>query len=107
MEKILKNIINETMEREYTNLESRFIAALGKNEKLKKEYDLYNLKTNKIKEKLNDVLPEEYHSLLEEFEDNLSVISLIENMISHKEGIITGVTELNYLNEVGTEIHFI
>lgn len=105
MDKKMKNIVNRLIKREYENLD--FKSGLDKNKELKKEYEKYCNEIDNISSKLMELLPEEHHHLIEEFESANSVITSVEAAISFKEGITLGVTELNFLNELGIEIAFI
>lgn len=107
MDKILKNIINNTIEREYDQVSANLINIMKKSPQLVKDYDKYGEQKEKIMNKLLEVVPEEYLGLIDEFEAISNVLIGVEARAAFKEGIVLGVTELSYLSEVGIEIAFV
>ncbi|HCW04040.1 MAG TPA: hypothetical protein DGK91_05595 [Clostridium sp.] len=107
MDKVLKNIINKTIDMEYDHISEEFNKVLEKNKELAKEYQESSNKHNVILNQLQEVLPVEYHQLLDELNNITVLIGAIEARIMFKEGVVSGLTELNYLSEVGVGIAFI
>lgn len=104
---LVKYLVNNAIEREYYNSSDNFIGVLNKNPKLAKEYKEYGNIREDILKKLYEVLPEEFHEMLDKLENTDNIIAGIEGKAMFKEGLILGVTELNYLSKVGIEIAFI
>lgn len=104
MDKVLKNIINNTIEREFQSVMENYMEHLKKNVQWNEEEKDYSEKTNKIMGELCKVLPEEYHPLVDELEETVIALGSVEARVAFKEGLVLGVTELNYLTEVGLEI---
>lgn len=107
MNKILKNVINNTIEREYQSVSEDLITIIKENPDLLKDYNSYAERREEIASKLLEVVPQEYKELIEELELTSDTISGIESSVLFKKGLVLGVTELNYLTEVGLEIAFI
>jgi hypothetical protein len=108
MDKVLKNIINKTIEREYQRFSDvGYVDCMKKNPEEAADKEEFEEKLSIIMNELYKVLPKEYHHLVEEFDCTANVISGIETRVAYKEGVILGATELSYLGEVGVGIHFI
>lgn len=107
MNNTLKNVINNTIKREYERVSSDCIKHMEKDPELLNEYRDCTRKRQDIMDKLIEIMPREYHELIEELEDASNSITAIESRVTFKEGLVLGVTELDYLSEVGIEIAFI
>ncbi|NFH34346.1 hypothetical protein FDC49_17970 [Clostridium sporogenes] len=103
---LVKYLINNIIEREYYNLLDNFSNVLNKDAELKKEYEKYINITENIFKRLYEILPEEYHEMLDKLESASSVITGLETKAMFKEGLVLGINELNYLNEIGLEVAF-
>lgn len=103
MNKTVKNLINKTIELEYFQLD-------GDMTNLKKFEDYSELsdKYSELESKVYETLPKEYHNLIDDLTDMLNLVSATENKYMFKQGVIKGLTELNYLNDdIGIEVAFI
>ena len=107
MNEKMKNVINNTIKREYERVGGDLIKHMKKNSELINDYREYTRKRQDIMDKLLEIMPKEYHELIEALEDASNSITSIEAEATFKEGLILGVTELDYLSEVGIEIAFI
>ncbi|MBN3348309.1 hypothetical protein CF050_15850 [Clostridium botulinum] len=103
---LVKYLINNIIEREYYNLLDNFSNVLNKDAELKKEYEKYINITENIFKRLYEILPEEDHEMLDKLESASNVITGLETKAMFKEGLVLGVNELNYLNEIGLEVAF-
>ncbi|WP_251862145.1 hypothetical protein [Clostridium sp. Marseille-Q2269] len=101
MYKVLKNIINKVIESEFHRLEENVTNL----EKIQ-EYLELSEKYNELETNLYKILPKEHHDLIEEFTQTLISSLTIEKKYMFKQGVIKGLTDLNYLEEVGREIIF-
>ncbi|MTK13905.1 MAG: hypothetical protein F8N39_18140 [Clostridiaceae bacterium] len=107
MDKITKNIINKTIERGYYSVTDDFGGVMKKNKEWGKEHNEYSYKIEELADKLKEVVPDEYRDLVEELVDITMCFTCIEGKILFKEGVVLGITELNYLGEVGAQLSFI
>ncbi|HCL4439599.1 hypothetical protein AL714_07805 [Clostridium botulinum] len=99
---LVKHLVNNTIENEFYRLEDDITD-------LKKVEDYLNLseKYIELEENLYKILPKEYHTLIEELTGALNLMLGVEKMYMFKQGVIKGLTDLNYLEEVGQMIMFI
>ncbi|NFD76915.1 hypothetical protein FC826_13335 [Clostridium botulinum] len=99
---LVKHLVNNTIENEFYRLEDDITD-------LKKVEDYLNLseKYIELEENLYKILPKEYHSLIEELTGALNLMLGVEKRYMFKQGVIKGLTDLNYLEEVGQMIMFI
>ncbi|EPY6469226.1 hypothetical protein ACWO2F_003738 [Clostridium sporogenes] len=99
---LVKHLVNNTIENEFYRLEDDITD-------LKKVEDYLNLseKYIELEENLYKILPKEYHSLIEELTGALDLMLGVEKRYMFKQGVIKGLTDLNYLEEVGQMIMFI
>lgn len=99
---LVKHLVNNTIENEFYRLEDDITD-------LKKVEDYLNLseKYIELEENLYKILPKEYHSLIEELTGALNLMLGAEKRYMFKQGVIKGLTDLNYLEEVGQMIMFI
>lgn len=107
MDKALKSIINKTIEREYDQVCENFENALRKNPEIQKKVEDNSNVREELRQKLLKILPKEYEDILNNFEDACNIQNFIESKVMFKEGVILGLTELSYLDEVGLEIALI
>lgn len=107
MNKTLKSIINKTIEKEYQSMMGNYTSHLSKNPQLVEDDTNNTNKITKIMDELYRLLPKEKHYLVSEFEETVALVMGVESRVAFKEGLILGLTELSYLNEVGQEIAFI
>jgi hypothetical protein len=100
MDKVLKNIINKTIEREYENFaQLNYEGALKRSPEEANYQEECSNEMNAVMQKLNKILPKEYHHLIGEFEDAAMGLMSVDAKIAFKEGIILGATNLKYLGE--------
>ncbi|KEI83373.1 hypothetical protein [Clostridium botulinum] len=99
---LVKHLVNNTIENEFYRLDEDITD-------LKKVEDYLNLseKYIELEENLYKILPKEYHSLIEELTGALNLMLGVEKRYMFKQGVIKGLTDLNYLEEVGQMIMFI
>ncbi|MBO0575968.1 hypothetical protein EXQ42_14445 [Clostridium botulinum] len=99
---LVKHLVNNTIENEFYRLDEDITD-------LKKVKDYLNLseKYIELEENLYKILPKEYHSLIEELTGALNLMLGVEKRYMFKQGVIKGLTDLNYLEEVGQMIMFI
>ncbi|MEL5897960.1 hypothetical protein AAGC94_07760 [Clostridium sporogenes] len=99
---LVKHLVNNTIENEFYRLEDDITD-------LKKVEDYLNLseKYIELEENLYKILPKEYYSLIEELTGALNLMLGAEKRYMFKQGVIKGLTDLNYLEEVGQMIMFI
>ncbi|HIG0358248.1 TPA: hypothetical protein ACX96U_003623 [Clostridium sporogenes] len=99
---LVKHLVNNTIENEFYRLEDDITD-------LKKVEDYLNLseKYIELEENLYKILPKEYHSLIEELTGALNLMLGVEKRYMFKQGVIKGLTDLNYLEEAGQMIMFI
>lgn len=107
MDKLLKNIVNKTIEREYDRASEDFWSALKKNGDLLKAYEMYSKQVDEISEQLSKVVPTEYIDLIGKLVDVTTASMCVEGKMLFKEGVTLGATELSYLGELGGELQFI
>ncbi|EPY2274565.1 hypothetical protein ACXAUS_003465 [Clostridium sporogenes] len=99
---VLKNIVNKTIESEFYRLEGN-ITDLKKFE----DYLELNEKYIELETNLYKTLPKEYRNSVEKLTQALISVSTIEKKYMFKQGVIKGLTDLNYLDELGQTIIFI
>jgi len=100
MDKILKNIINKTIEREYQNFsEKGYEGALKRSPEETEYHEECSKKMDFIMVKLYAILPKEHQNLVDEFEDAALGLVSSEARIVFKEGVIIGATDPKYLGE--------
>lgn len=101
MYKILKNIVNGAIENEFDRLNLENVIKSN-------EYKEWSQKQGKAREKLFEIVPKEYHKefnkAIEDYENILYVIAAIEERDIFKKGVIQGLTDLKYLQELGQRI---
>ncbi|EJP6473810.1 hypothetical protein NHI66_003183 [Clostridium botulinum] len=99
---LVKHLVNNTIENEFYRLDEDITD-------LKKVEDYLNLseKYIELEENLYKILPKEYHTLIEELTGALNLMLGVEKRYMFKQGVIKGLTDLNYLEEVGQMIMFI
>lgn len=104
MNKILKNVINGVIENEFNRVDLENIIRGN-------EHKEWSQKQDEAREKLFEVIPKEYHEefneAIEDYETILGVIAAIEERCMFKQGVIQGLTDLKYLQELGLGIAFI
>jgi len=81
-----------------------YTSHLSKNHELKQLDIECEEKVSTIREQLYRLLPKEQCYLIEQLEEALIINMGIASRVAFKEGLILGLTELNYLSEVGQEI---
>ncbi|MBW5459014.1 hypothetical protein [Clostridium sporogenes] len=102
MYKVLKSIVNKTIESEFYRLEED-VTDLEKFE----DYLELNEKYIELETNLYKTLPKEYHNSVEKLTQALVLVLTIEKKYMFKQGVIKGLTDLNYLDELGQTIMFI
>lgn len=103
--KALETIISSTIEREYWQLsEKEPYLDKRSNEKLISEGKKLGKEINEIEDKLTKVLPDEYKDMVEELIEACTCYDGQRAMMLFKEGVILGVTDLNYLGKIGRRI---
>lgn len=103
MNSTVKNLINKTIELEFYRLDGNLT-----NLKDFEDYSELSDKYSDIESKVYERLPKEYHDLIDEFIEILNLISATENKYMFKQGVIQGLTDLNYLNDdIGIAVAFI
>lgn len=107
MDKLLKNIIDKTIEREYDRVSENLIDNLKRVPKLFTEYSEAGSKMANVLHELQEILPDEYKSIVDEIDVTSSSFTGLEARFMFRMGVLIGLTELNYLNEVGLELSFI
>ena len=102
MNKTIKNLINKTIELEFYRMDSD-ITELQNFE----DYKEVSNKYTDVERKVYETLPVEYHGLIDELME-LAVSELaIEKRYAFKEGVIKGLTDLEFLKEAGPVIKLI
>lgn len=108
---ILADVINNTIEREFTriseNPDETADKISGKNKKWIKERDKLSDELEVLQEKMIEIVPSKYKNMVDELVNVCICYMAAESKILFKEGVILGATELNYLGEVGLELNFI
>lgn len=107
MNKVLKNVINKTIEREYELLMNDYTEHLKKNQELNEVDEEYAEVFNKAMHRLYDLIPKEHHHIIDELEEAANVMMGVESRVAFKEGLLLGCTELSYLGELGNGLRFI
>ena len=107
MDKTLKNIINKTIEKEFDTIEGDWEKVLNKNIELGNEHVELGNKIDEVASELKKTLTEEQKKLLFLIEEYYEKKCYIESRLMFKEGVVLGLTELSYLDEVGLEIALI
>lgn len=69
-----------------------------------KEYEKYSNRCEEIYQILINNLPEKFKKLIDEFDDIKMAQTCINERFYFKQGVITGLTDLKYLEEVGQSI---
>ncbi|RXM57309.1 hypothetical protein [Clostridium tetani] len=104
MNKVLKNIVNGAIENEFDRINYEVFLKSS-------EHQDQSQKQDEAREKLFEVVPKEYHEefnkALDKYETELSIASGIEERYVFKQGVIQGLTDLKYLQELGLKISFI
>lgn len=99
MNDIVKNLINKTIELEYNHLDDQGNEAIIKST----DYEEWSRKYDLMRKKLFDIIPKELHkqldNTLDELESSSSIMLSIEKRYMFKQGVIKGLTDLNYLND--------
>lgn len=108
---ILADVINNTIEREYTriaeNPDETADKISGKNKKWISERDKLSDELEAIQKKMIEIVPDGYTDIIDELVNTCICYMAAESKILFKEGVILGATELNYLGEVGLKLNFI
>lgn len=106
MDKILKNVVNKTIERECERAEENFQDLLKKNPEIAARFGKNEVEYEDILKKIKEALPEEYKDLADRLDSVAAAINADEHDILYKEGVISGIKNLNYLSEI-PDIEFI
>lgn len=104
MDRVLKNIINKSIEREYSNSTNNFTRALQKNVNMMNDYDETSKRVSEITNSLEKVISDEHKDMIEELVNLAMQVSAIEAQVMFKEGVVLGATSLKYLGDVGMEL---
>ncbi|ABK62667.1 hypothetical protein [Clostridium novyi] len=99
MNKKIKNIVNKTIENEFHHVTGK-IDELNKFE----DYKELDYKNGEIQNKVFEVIPEQYHDLINELIESFTLLSGTESKFAFKKGVIAALTNLKYLEEIGEEI---
>lgn len=103
MNKTVKNLINKTIELEYYHMDSD-ITELQHFDDYKEVSDKYG----DIQRNVYKTLPAEYHKLIDELVEVSNLLTGTEKKYMFKQGVIKGLTDLEYLNDdIGIQIAFI
>jgi hypothetical protein len=107
MDKVLKNIINKTIDREFEIVMDNYSDHLKKNAKLEEEAEECRKKIIKITQELYVALPKEHHHLVDELDCAITEGMIIESRVAFKEGVILGILDLSYLGETDLMLRFV
>lgn len=107
MDKVLKSVVNKTIEREYNKVTDNLPDVLKKNVDLSKKHEVYSKQVEEVSEQLRKVVPVEYADLIEKLVDVTTASMCIEEKMLFKEGVTLGATELSYLGELGAGLQLI
>lgn len=95
-----KNVARNTIELEFRHIqEDRFQEVEGT-----EEYKEIEARCSEIYDTLCSKLPEELHALVEEFQEKELQLMCLQIRHHYKQGVISGLTNLKYLEEFGESI---
>lgn len=103
MNKVLKNIVNKTIENEFFHVQEEGLKYMDDI----KEYDQIEEKYDCLYHELKQNLPKEMHDILDEFNDKRTELLCLEIKHYFKQGVKAGLTNLKYLEEAGEGIYFL
>lgn len=107
MNQAFKNVLNKTIYRECYLASENFEDILKRNPELAASHEKSTVEFEKVLEKLKEVIPEEYKDLPEKLDSLSAAIMVDEDKLMFKEGVILGLTDLKFLNEIGPDIAYI
>lgn len=107
MDKVLKSVVNKTIEREYNRVTDELSDVLNKNVDLSKKYEAYSKQVEEVSEQLRKVVPVECVDLIEKLVNVTTASMCVEGKMLFKEGVTLGATELSYLGELGVVLQSI
>lgn len=101
--KILEDIVNKTIDLQCDVVRSE-------NARYRSDYEEYKNETAlliELQHKLYEVVPKEFHHLLNEYEEHENAMSALNERQMFKQGVIAGLTDLKFLESVGNNIRFL
>lgn len=105
--KILKDLVNKTIDREYWTIGENYIDNLKEVPQLHKQDRELTQRMIDVLGQLNKVLPKEYHHLISEIDEITASKIGVESSLYFRKGVLLGLTELKYLGEVVNEIAYL
>ena len=100
MDKTIKNLINNTIELECWHIQDEDITQMDNYEEYRESLD----RLIELEKTLQAKLPEECHKLIEELEDLEGEIGALRERYLFKRGVVAGLTNLKYLEEIEDSI---
>lgn len=92
---IFKSFINGVIQNEYNHL-----AENQEDISYMESKEEFASRCSEIQNILYNHLPEEFHTLLDELDDKTGYIACLENRYYFKQGVMAGLTNLSFLNEI-------
>jgi hypothetical protein len=100
MNESLKNIIRNTIELEFTHVQEDKFQEVEDTE----EYKEISKRSGEIYRILCDKLPKELKDLFMEYEGKETALMCLKEQYYYKQGVISGLTNLKFLEEYGLTI---
>lgn len=107
MEKMLKSVVNKTIDMVYVNLDGEYKNIVAKNPELATRYKELSSKSEELAAKVEGLLPEQYKDLVDKLVNATICMGGIETQMYFKEGVELGATDLSYLGDLGAGLRFI
>lgn len=104
---LLRYIVNEVITNEYVHISENWNDVKSKNENLVKEQQSYDEEIEEIEKKLIANLSKEQQKMVIKLLDLQFGKLVIDSQMYFKEGVIAGITDLEFLSKLQEEIHFI
>lgn len=107
MKKMLKSVVNKTIDMCFKNLDGEYENILAKNPELAKESNELSSESEELAAKIENLLPEQYKDLVDKLVNATICMGGIETQMYFKEGVELGATDLSYLGDLGAGLRFI